>query len=455
MKFHRLSARWLWGLLIALFVLGSGSVLWDHRAREKARTIHLPNGITLKLEAVTYGRKHRFANATLWQSMLIRLAPPSLRTVSQGPQFQHQRVSRVPGHIHEYTSKRDGTLAFWLRGNGGTTFLNTMRNDLRAVVRNETGEDFETAEFSPVVHINGDEFVAILELSAFPRRGKTLTLEFFKIDRFGNSGIETKPLARFTVPNPDRKRLPAWESRPLPQTNRLGELNIVLSELVLDRKPVVTRNARYSPEIIFKFLVFEEEVPSSDWECGGIVLRDATGNVWDRKRSLGRSRTVKGTLRPVIQGVFAPNESAWNIEAEFYRSYNFSPGEIWEVNGLAVTGSPPQLLTNVTAHINGVNLKLDNATTLMGPRAPGHLAIEVAADAPGLEFRVILIEARNPEGKALNTVMNAFLPDRNAQFFSISPAPASTIDMSFAVVRIRKFEFLAKPRIIGIEQPQD
>src|SRR5438128_1859986 len=109
---------------ILLAVATFGALSLEPSARWVCR---LPDGSELKLEAVTYGRQHRFVGGRWWRRLLMPLVPSSLQSLLGGA----PPVDR--------TTDSD-TIVFWVSRTGPKWPTGSLS---RAVVFDENGHELD------------------------------------------------------------------------------------------------------------------------------------------------------------------------------------------------------------------------------------------------------------------------------------------------------------------------
>src|SRR6266511_3888821 len=99
---HPRGSFWLAALLLGVALLvGVGALVGGNRKPER----RLPDSSLLTLEAVTYGKEHRFVHGSWWQKLLAPVLPASIKN--------QLRVDTL-------TSDSPDTLVLWTRRRGAT-----------------------------------------------------------------------------------------------------------------------------------------------------------------------------------------------------------------------------------------------------------------------------------------------------------------------------------------------
>ncbi len=140
-------------------------------------------------------------------------------------------------------------------------------------------------------HVPGSDGY-LVELSTFPRRGKTVTVTFP-----GKAGdairFDDQPSGHLTVPNPTPGPYPRWNPPPLPQTQRSGNAAFTMTSLSRPKtRPWIPAE---NPEMLATFQVTQNGKPTRDWFPVGAVITDASGQVSQ------------------LSGIFLPTPQGWQF----------------------------------------------------------------------------------------------------------------------------------------------
>jgi hypothetical protein len=410
----------------------------------------LPDGTVLRLEAVTLGPQHRLALGTYWQRLIAPLLPPALRAHSGAT-------------ICTYANINPPALVFW------TSWVAPRWASIdwaRASVLDELGSECE---------IQGRPFQTVLPNGrrvrgwpawAFPRRGKTVGLRISIWDRPGHA----VPAAQFTVPNPTPGPHPTWTGTPPPITKRDGDLSFTLARLTTDaaRPPWLPPKLRATPWTRASFRLTEKGRQTDDWLPVGLTITDATGNViippWiDHKQQRHEQQIA-------FLGHLLPDREAWKLRVEFARTAHFAPADLWTVRGLAIRGG------RLTAATSRHGVRLSAILRAHGKRARDRLSLSVELPSPVDRVRLLLLQATDEQGRVTRPDGEEalhFFPSRgeaheqrleitspeghfiepeewceNPYRLAVFP-DARTLSLTFALVKSRFVEFMAKPSRMG------
>ncbi|MHB8521366.1 MAG: hypothetical protein ACYDH9_11505 [Limisphaerales bacterium] len=437
--------------------------LWLRAGQGDVGTLHrLADGSTVQLVAVTYGSQHRVVVGPFWKRFLIRLAPAPITGTTVFPRVQQKRMARagggMPGLQIDYRSDTTNALLFWTvqRNPPRASWPNVNRPSLVGSAINEQGEVYETADelrfsFGP------DYRIEAWELTAFPRRGRRVTLRLYPPGTPPTAGPAP---AEFTVPNPDGGAHPIWAPRRLPETQRSGELTVTLTNLVLEQYLHGHSPNGLIGQVHANFQLSENGKPSDAWQIESLVLSDATGN---QRRSLRWHPVTEGGVTiPWMDAVFGAREAAWGVRGTFVRTMNFPVDSLWSFTNVPVDGSPPSLQASMTNRFKGITLTLGKG---FFPGRTG-MEIEVRLAPPRTDQRIQLVKVVDDRGEVMKHSSPGY--SRRTGFeevaltpqFSVSqadslhwsvevPVGAKSLDLTFSVCRARSFEFVVEPTVIS------
>jgi hypothetical protein len=415
----------------------------------------LPDGTVLHLEAVTVGPQHRLVRGRYWQRFLAPLLPPAVR-------------GRSGATVCTYLGSSPGAVIFWTTWETSSRFTDWSR----AVAFDEHGSQTEVTAraFQESVPPRGEK-VRGWVLPAFPRRGARLGLRLYV------HGYHY-PVAEFAVPNPVRGPYPAWTPSPLPITRQQDALAFTLTELATGREAPRRLWAWWGDRFWTHaaFRIQENGRPTDRWEPVGITLADATGNVLYTRNlqvpvPLGRYRQDGATHLRVL-GNLPPDEAAWKLRAEFVPTRGFAPAELWTMHDIAVPKGDGETRSAAMASWYGQQLHLV-VRAWVRPWFRGKLYLDTQL-APLVDgMRVGLVRATDDRGRACLRlppgwldflpspaeaprpqleIVSPFRSYLQAEYWSAGanyeltpPADAKRLNLTFAVVKSRFVDFLARP----------
>src|SRR5205823_11735552 len=133
--------------------------------------------------------------------LLLHLAPKNFVTIKKFPWVEYKRLTKsraaVPAQQIIYRSETTNSLVFW------TIFRRPnepVSPNIRALAADELGNDYEPARIR--IFVQGADYAVVAwEFTAFPRRGRKVTLRLYD-----KGGYHTNRmfLTEWTAPNPDR-----------------------------------------------------------------------------------------------------------------------------------------------------------------------------------------------------------------------------------------------------------
>mgnify|MGYP007046914349 CR=1 FL=1 len=236
----------------------------------------LPDGRVVRLEAVTYGKKHEYRSGSLFIEKLQKMLPYGMRDML-GPRVQVMR-----------SSYSEDLLIPWVSVDSGPSGRSPNYDSIRIVA--DTGEGLSVNSRSGGDEINGRRFMRP-NVRIFPRRDQSFKL-IGKIDKQEFTLTVPNPLWPLTVPE--------WTAVEIPASVETGGFTITLKKGQLYRR---RDGVSFSPF----FGVAENGETRDDWFDFTWQLADATGN----------------------QGyALFTNEPVWRVDAKAYRK----AGARWATN---------------------------------------------------------------------------------------------------------------------------
>jgi hypothetical protein len=294
------------------------------------------------------------------------------------------------------------------------------------------------------------------ELPEHPRRAKEFRIRIYRYatgERFGE----------LTVRNPLPSTFPTWSPEPLPATRRTNKLEITLAKLEtgLTGKEVGRAWASEGGGSLSRatFAVKEDGVPTARWGVRRLRASNAAGEV----RQIRTFDSVWQNNERIItfDGALWLEESAWKLEVAFVRHAEFPPEEHWVIKGVPVP--PPgelvemHMVTNLfnveleLVGVSGANVKPSESGIATQP----HANIQVRGPHPMDDLQVTLVGVKDHRGTSaildgfssrISTGGRGNTPKETIYDFGLDlHANAKTLDVTFAITRMRSVEFLAKP----------
>ena len=154
-----------------------------------------------------------------------------------------------------------------------------------------------------------------------------------------------------------RRAYPTWTPAALPVTEKDRNLSYTLSELIagLPSQQIPRQAAmREAAWTRASFRAADRRGRTAPWEPVGVVISDATGNVWTPRTSFTQRKS--GGAQLYFIGVPWAGESAWKLQVEFARTGGFSGAELWTVQGLRVPVIGGHTSVPTSATVNGITV---------------------------------------------------------------------------------------------------
>ncbi|HLK58836.1 MAG TPA: hypothetical protein VKU00_19845, partial [Chthonomonadaceae bacterium] len=434
--FRRGVVRTLTVSAVVLALLVGGFLLSHYKPHLNIRKT-FPDGSTLVLDDITYGKKHQYEAGTgRWLGIL-----PGSSTLVTDTDVMVAWITRQQKQSHRTMQVKQPPSML-------------MFGSLKVSAVDEHGCCFEGAyQFT-----GNDNITSISDgymFSSFPRRSKSVTL---RINDFTGN-----PLTELVVPNPAPTLYPLWTPEPLPDTKQAGDLAITLTALRCGKNGFGSGPNNYALVPEFRFALhgkLTEEWEISDWNNASV--EDVTGNI---------SKTDTCEL--------CPYEPAWKFTTSFFRKNTaaFAPAETWTIKDVPMPG-PGQLNTiSRQTTQNGVTLEVksiagagiysyvnkENGTFLAkwDPIKNGAGGFSVAGSGNGMQnlntvsasvpYLTLVVQNLKPNqhltvwatdarGRRFNMLYS------NLDFIGLDiPSGITSVDLHFVVQTARTASFLIKP----------
>jgi hypothetical protein len=195
------------GLVCFLFVFAVVACVVSLSPGDAAKplpAVRLPDGRTVRLEAVTFGTNHVLFEQTAWKKWLRPKMPRSWQNIL-GPQMQNISARSDSWRLVPWLSIEAST--------GGSINWSNIK------VLADSGESFETRGRSGYKH--RDRSVMYPNLDVFPRRDRHFSL---------TGTVDRLPWS-IRVENPVHDRpIAEWTSAPMPATNHAAGLDFILPQ---------------------------------------------------------------------------------------------------------------------------------------------------------------------------------------------------------------------------------
>lgn len=290
-------AKFLGAAVCVVLLMALGVIIATSNQHD--RVLRTPAGGIIKLERYTF------------RSGVVRyylLDEPQDRTLARKianalPQPITQRLKRIlpEPKAHSYSDFRNEPFL-------GVSFSTQApgRPGIHEIVSRVIVSDDHHQTFDGVINNEGSS--GVLELQAFPRRGKELYLR----PMLGGED----PGVVFTIPNPCPGPHPVWKAQPLPIRVTNSTLQVTLESFVADRAQARTR---------CMLRVQVDGLQSAAWLPVSFEISDATGNHW--KPWVDGDQSTNGLFNCSFLGALWPEEDAWRLHVEFKPDDRQHPGD--------------------------------------------------------------------------------------------------------------------------------
>ncbi len=411
----------------------------------------LPDGSTLELrQVVCTAKSFNYSHQT--GGKFLRLAAPVLRVVAPG-RFNVSSGSFGFGgdgntNLIAITVARVGASA-------GGSYMGRLR------VFDEQGNLYDARWGASTLGMQG-ETVHGWQIRAFPRRCRTIGLRFLGTNPDGS----WTNVADFHILNPLYAKYPQWTPEPWPATKADGNLAVTLRKFQSGGRmsgrhgqgdaSVAGRKTR----VVFEFA--EDGKAADDWRVQKLTISDATGNRWAPYLDFIRQNfdwATNGTVE--FFGALWPGEQAWRLELEAVRTGGFKPEELWEASLPLPPAGTVVNVTNRWEH-DGQSVAL---ISLAGPNGEHAGTLKWIAKwwgddrnqvySLGLSLepalagrRLSVVRMVDQDGGAVK-LMEGRAQDAGLQAVFFKPAAdASKVRITFALLRSRFVQFLARPEFV-------
>ncbi len=405
--------------------------IWPRRM-EQIRT--LSDGSELTLRLVTYDRRHREVLGDRWLDRVARWLPEGVA--------KHLNTQFVTGGD-------TNELRFWLVRSGALTgsgpqFWATTGDGHGCELGLTTVSEFP---------ISRQQSLWTVGFPIFPRREREVMLRILELSTNGT----WSEMAQFVVPNPDRREYPKWPVPSLPQTNRVGEIDLVLHEalggVLANRAPVTAWVSGERPGIYLRFGSYRGGQRASDWGIVGLEgLSDATGH-FKRGGGYVSGTTKAGDFYVITEGGLCLHESSWNLAIAVARQEQFPPEDRWEISAVPVPAmAATNSVVNVATNLHGIACRFHG---VIGPKSTEPKARRMLSDEYLLHFscpgapedvRLELANVTDSSGTKLRTGGRAH--QGLDYFFAVQVPPGTkNLNIVFVATRTVRMNFRFQPKV--------
>lgn len=428
--------------IAAAIMLFTGLVVLQVAQTGKPRAsqiVTLPDGSTLRLMEVSYGKEH-FRPGAWWHPLARRLPVPwqSKLKVDTGPAM----------------STAEPSLGVWLGWDKAGATRSGSWWDFGLV--DEQGVEVPARSRSNHSYTRSGQPDALgYAFTTLPRRGNAMTLRLYRRKSDGKREL----VGAFELSNPARGKFREWRPQPAPAVVKQRDLEITFKQLLVgvsyETRPAAPRPGEEAWARA-EFDVKENGVTTDVWFPDGIELEDATGN---KTRQNSWSSGVQGGAAYLRwQPYLWPSEAAWKIRVEFMRNHEkavFSTNELIVVTGLALPAVDEVTELNLSTNRLGHTVRVLGLTHGKGQfpsrshSMGGNLGTRIEVDVSpelGTGKRLTVVSVRDDQGRKLDS-RGAGRGD-GSYSFTYEPKPdAKALDITLAVQEVVTAEFLVKPEL--------
>src|SRR4051794_25951654 len=123
------------------------------------------------------------------------------------------------------------------------------------------------------------------------------------------------------------------------------------------------------------------------WQLCWVSLHDATGNRLD---PIGLDSTsANGAVNGTFLGSLWPDEVAWKVRVQYAPTAQFSPSDLWSVQGIPLAASGVTINSGATATRHGITLRLIGTTGPHTPRTDGGFSYVPQGDSPSVQVEAV------------------------------------------------------------------
>jgi hypothetical protein len=396
-------------LFISALIVALGVVLFVGLAEGPPVAV-AADGRRITIEKVTFGTHHSFTQGKWWVRLLKSIL--GKRWAAQRGGYQTRITNDVPA------------LMVWTRWEG-LHRSNSVAVTASMVDERGTESELVLNHWNAIPRSPGSNsqpaYVAWL-FNNFPRRASRIRLRIYGYDK------RYLQLVELAFPNPVRNRFREWRGSDLPVQVRTNGTEFTL------RSVQQTSNALW----LFSFGATTNARVDPTWQLRGITASSASGNIISTYSNLAMAaptlRSEFSTLNFHHRHALWPEEPVWRFTAEFYRTTDFRPNELWTLTNIAILPrGTVQLTTNLASYANQrLTLKLVSRPPAIPYPPPAtrnadlRVIFEVAA-------HVFLVAATDDQGKEVKTEVDVGAPPSIYSFGLAIPTGAQSINLTFAI----------------------
>lgn len=304
------------------------------------RSFRLPDGSRLTLREISYGTNVPVSGSLPERLLGNRIPAGGINLLG----WKLRRPRELPlGFVGLGAAP---PITAWLELSSATHTAQELQSRLHAreiIARSRDGRQYangyQGSSGGMSMILSANTVLWRVPISAFPRTEKEFALQL----RTGNGGEALGAAYEFRIPNPSPVTPVALVSRPLPQTNQLGELQVILDEVQgTNNTASVGFRLRCPPAL------------SHDWRMDECWIEDEEGN---RQGMQSWSSSTEPSLQ-TSHGL--PADKPWRIVATLNKLQDLDKRELIALdfgvtNQISVTNSGGQ---EFRCEFDGLNLKV-------------------------------------------------------------------------------------------------
>jgi hypothetical protein len=435
-------SRKLFALITSLLGVGIIVLIWAFGPREQQLT--LSDGTVIKLRKVSFGTNHVFGSP--W-ALLINRLPDGLR---------ERLVEFAPDSLSVDSFETGPALFLWLEGKLGSNVevqgmhLMLAPADARPAVY--SGSFFVFPVGHPRFEPLGYEY-----FNLWPRRAEEIDIVVFNGSDMAPENL--REVGRFRVRNSERYPVPPWKAEELPVTRQSGDLEVKLKEFVSGISYPEDFGERGDEQYFSRykvgipaiepavFVALEAKTvgrTSEDWTVERVELSDPTGNRIDGRIFYRTEKTL------AIASALWPDEPAWKLTMDLKRETGHEPDDLLVFTNVHIPEVGGTSTLNWTNSANGVAVKLEwfkhKPVITDGPwRDRGYSWARLAHKRLPPDLVLDFVSATVDDGTALRLVTDDHSAESYRVAFKDLPPNASKLNLTFAVQKLRRVEFLVSP----------
>jgi hypothetical protein len=259
----------LWVIIVLGLALISVFIWALSGPRELLPTHRFPDGSTITIREVTYGKVVSIPLGNFWQRAAARLLPSSLS-------------KRLGLKIVAYTNATDTTLIvienFHTNGtySGGRAMHFNFNTSIWA--SDDIGNEYSLFPMLQVSKASND-VVEVFTAPLVSHLSTNINLQLTQsrwIQQFTNYSAE------FNIRNPAPRTKPQWRASHLPMTDEFDDLTVVFEGVEPDASTMYGIGGNLSVPVSSALLqISEDRLPSTNWLLAGFTAHDEEGNASD------------------------------------------------------------------------------------------------------------------------------------------------------------------------------